>query len=93
MELDSLRIVYTGDTGGVDDYAALLPCDILITESGHCPAWRTAKELRERGCLPARLLFLHHGREILENEAGELLRAQTYFPSVVFLRDRDILDL
>lgn len=91
IECEGRRIIYTGDTGGVDDYAPLFPCDILITETGHHTADKVAAELTEKGLIPMeRLIFTHHGVEILADFAGELKKAQAAMPGKVhFMNDAD----
>ena len=93
IECEGKRIIYTGDTGGVDDYAPLFPCDILITETGHHTADKVASELSRKNLIPAdRLIFTHHGVEILADFNGELRKAQAAMPGkVVFMNDADEL--
>ena len=66
IECEGKRVVYSGDTKGVEDYAALLPCDLLLMETGHHHPPEVARELLARGMFPGRLAFLHHGRDILD---------------------------
>jgi ribonuclease BN (tRNA processing enzyme) len=67
IECEGKRVVYSGDTKGVEDYAALMgSCDLLLMESGHHYPPEVAKELLERGIFPGKLAFLHHGRDILD---------------------------
>lgn len=67
IEGDGKRVVYSGDTGGIDDYAPLMKdCDLLIMETGHHHPPEVAKELKERGIFPKRLSFIHHGRDLLD---------------------------
>ena len=61
------RIVYSGDTGGVEDFAPLMEgCDLLLMESGHHHPPEAARELLARGIFPGTLAFIHHGRDILD---------------------------
>ena len=59
-------VVYSGDTGGIDDFAPLLPCDLLLMETGHHHPVEIARELLRRGLPFGRLAFIHHGRDILD---------------------------
>lgn len=95
IECEGKRIVYTGDTGGVNDYAALFPCDVLITETGHHTADNVAAELCFKNLIPAeRLIFTHHGVEILADFTGELRKAQNMMPGkVYFMNDADAITL
>lgn len=65
------RVVYTGDTKGLEDYKALLPCDMLLAETGHHPPVKVARDLLESGVQPGVLCFIHHGRDILADAAGQ----------------------
>lgn len=67
IEADGKRIVYTGDTGGYEDYAPLLPCDLLLHETGHHNPVSVAENLLKQGQAPALLAFMHHGRAILNS--------------------------
>ena len=71
-ECGGKRIVYTGDTGGVYDYEPLLPADILIAETGHHHPAEVAKELKEKDIFPGTLMFIHHGRDILDRRDEQI---------------------
>jgi len=61
------RVVYSGDTKSVEDFAPLMGgCDLLLMESGHHHPPQVARELLARGIFPGTLAFLHHGRDILD---------------------------
>jgi len=63
----SKRVVYSGDTKGVEDYAPLMDgCDLLLMETGHHHPPEVARELLDRGIFPGNLAFIHHGRDILD---------------------------
>ena len=67
IECEGRRIVYSGDTKGIDDFAPLMPgCDLLLMETGHHHPPEVALELLERGIFPGKLAFLHHGRDFLD---------------------------
>ena len=71
VEADGKKLVYTGDTGGYDDYAPLLEnCDLLLHETGHHDPLAAARRLAESGRAPKRLGFIHHGRTILADPEG-----------------------
>ena len=71
VEADGKKLVYTGDTGGYDDYAPLLEnCDLLLHETGHHDPLAVARRLAESGRAPKRLGFIHHGRTILADPEG-----------------------
>lgn len=67
IEDGARRVVYSGDTGGVDDFAPLMPgCDLLLMETGHHHPPEVARELLARNIFPGTLAFIHHGRDILD---------------------------
>ncbi len=72
IEADGKKVVYSGDTGGVADLLPLLDgCDLLLMETGHHTALSVVEQLRQAGSMPDRLAFLHHGRAILNDAAGQ----------------------
>lgn len=95
IEGEGKRIVYTGDTGGVDDYAPLLPgCELLITETGHHHPPEVARELKARGLFPKKLAFLHHGRDFLDRYDEQLRALEKICPGeYVVFEDGTTLDL
>jgi len=82
IECEGKRVVYSGDTKSVDDFAPLMlreqaaccrPCvDILLMETGHHNPPAIAQELLERGLFPGKLAFIHHGRDILDRHAEQV---------------------
>ena len=52
-------------------HKALLPCDMLLAETGHHPPVKVARDLLESGVQPGVLCFIHHGRDILADAAGQ----------------------
>jgi len=67
IECEGKRVVYSGDTKGVEDFTALLDhCDLLLMESGHHFPPIVAGELLDLGLFPGKLAFIHHGRSILD---------------------------
>ncbi|OQA82160.1 MAG: ribonuclease Z [Lentisphaerae bacterium ADurb.Bin242] len=74
VEAGKRRIVYSGD---VTSWRELIPffsapCDILLMESGHHVPSKTAAELREAGIEIGKLVFLHHGRRLLDHYEEEI---------------------
>ena len=78
IEAEGKRIVYTGDTGGYGDFAPLLPCDILITETGHHCAYEVARAAENGGGVGS-IIFTHHGIPMLKDMDGELALARAEF--------------
>jgi len=75
IECEGKRVVYSGDTKAVEDFAPLMErCDLLLMETGHHRPPEIAQELRSRGIYPGTLAFIHHGRDILDRY-GEQVNA------------------
>lgn len=68
IEANGKKVVYTGDTKGIDDYAPLLAdgCDLLLAETGHHHPVHLAQALALREDCPRHLGLLHSGRVILD---------------------------
>ena len=62
------KIVFSGDIKSIDEMSPFLgDCDILLMESGHHRPWEVAAAIRKNpNWKVRRLVFLHHGRDILE---------------------------
>lgn len=96
IEADGKSIVYSGDTGGIGDFAELLTPrrNILLMETGHHDPVAFARQLAARNDCPERLLFIHHGRHILDSftrvhrEVRDLLGER-----VQILADRTVIEL
>jgi len=67
VECEGKRVVCSGDTKSVDDFAQLMPgCDLLLMETGHHHPPQVAQELLDRGMFPGKLAYIHHGRDFLD---------------------------
>ncbi|MCI8590378.1 MAG: MBL fold metallo-hydrolase [Clostridiales bacterium] len=94
IEVEGKRIVYTGDTRGYADYEELLPCDLLITETGHHRAADVARAVQEGGKTVGTLLFTHHGLAMLADPQGELAAAQAAFANpIMVVNDGQTIEL
>ncbi|NLP48428.1 MAG: ribonuclease Z [Clostridiales bacterium] len=96
IEAQGKRIVYSGDTKGLEDFMPLLSpkVDILLMESGHHHPVDFAKELKESPLAPEKLFFIHHGRRILDDYDNMLSGLQDLWGDRVrILDDKDIIDL
>lgn len=72
-------IVFSGDVKNYTEIEPLLRgADVILAETGHHRPVKVCRELNEMGIRPQSLLFIHHGRAILEegeaaiDEAGEI---------------------
>lgn len=77
LEAEEKRILYSGD---FKDLPELLPyaqgADLIFLETGHHRAFQLCQELVESGVEFGRVVFFHHGVEILRDFSGELALAQ-----------------
>jgi ribonuclease BN (tRNA processing enzyme) len=95
IEGEGKKIVYTGDTGGVDDvYPLLASCDFLLFETGHHHPADIAQELIQRQAFPGLLAFIHHGRDILNHYTEQTELLDKLIPGGYrILNDTDVLIL
>ncbi len=86
IEAGATAIVYSGDVGSIKDLDALIDgADLLLMETGHHRAAEVCRHLKESGKAVGQLIFLHHGMAILQDPAGELLKAQDILGDKVLL--------
>jgi len=65
-------IVYSGDIGSIQELDGWSDsCDLLMMETGHHSPQKVCAYLEEKQAQIGRLLFVHHGRSILNNPEGE----------------------
>ena len=87
VECDGNTFVYTGDTKGLEDYKALLPCDLLLTETGHHSPEVVAQQLKDSGLYFGKLCFIHHGRAILADPVGQYQKVRAILGERVRIMD------
>ncbi len=77
LRAEGKKLVYSGD---FRDLSELLPhldgADLIFLETGHHRAFRLCQELLDSGAAFGKVLFYHHGVEILGDFQGELALAQ-----------------
>jgi len=91
----SKRMVYSGDTKGVEDFAPLMDgCDLLLMETGHHHPPEIARELLDRGIFPGTLAYIHHGRDILDRYDEQVKLLDGIVPGrYIILEDATTLDI
>ena len=71
------KIVCSGDVVSVDEMGDWLDdCDFLMMENGHHIISEVCAKLRQDGRGVRDILFYHHGREVLNDRAGAVERAE-----------------
>ena len=81
--------MFTGDVRHVSEVAPLLDgADVLLAETGHHLPEAVVRELVELGICPPKLMFIHHGRAILEKGEAAVARArESYSGEIIVLND------
>ena len=88
IECEGRRVVYSGDTKGVEDFAPFMGgCDLLLMETGHHHPPVIAQELLERGIFPEKLAFMHHGRDILDRYDEQVRALEGIVPGRYIILD------
>lgn len=76
IEVNDLRIVFTGDVRHVSEIAALLDgAELLLAKTGHRLPEAVMRELIELRLCPPKLLFIHHDRTVLEVTDEDAIRS------------------
>ncbi len=95
IKADGKRIVYSGDIKDIWELECLLKekTDVLLIETGHHSSVNVLRHIKEQGYDIDKVYFMHHGREILYGYNDVLNRCREIFPDVVFLNDKDIIEI
>ncbi len=93
IESEGKRIVISGDVHYPHELDPLLEggCDLLIMETGHHKVANVCEYAKSRGV--RKLIFNHHGREILSDPAAAEENAKSIFPNSSIANDLDTLEL
>ena len=93
IEAEGRRIVFSGDVHYPHELDPLIAdgCDLLIMETGHHKVADVCEFVKSRNI--KRLIFNHHGREILSDPAVAEERAKAIFPNTSIANDLDIVEL
>lgn len=85
---DGKIIVYSGDIASLDDLGDWLTnCDWLMLESGHHGVEKVCQELCQPDRNVKQLLFLHHGREIMNDPETARRKAEKILGKAVIIAD------
>lgn len=93
IESEGRRIVFSGDVHYPHELAPLIAdgCDLLIMETGHHKVADVCEFVKSRNI--KRLIFNHHGREILSDPAAAEKRAKAIFPNSSVANDLDTVEI
>lgn len=88
-------IVFSGDVKNYSEIAPLIQgSDILMAETGHHRPVKVCRELMEMGYIPPMLMFIHHGRAILDECEQAMTEAREIYPGeMIVLNDGDRFEL
>ena len=88
IEAGGRSVVFSGDVADVEDaYPLLDGCDLFLMETGHHEAPEVCRRLKDSGQSFGSLGFIHHGRSILADPAGQLAQCREILADNVFFTD------
>ena len=77
MEAEGKKVFFSGDFRDLSEIAPHLQgSDLVFLETGHHTAAGLCQELKDLGLSVGKVIFYHHGLEILHDFAGELAAAK-----------------
>ena len=93
IETEGKKIVFSGDIGKPEDLIPAVEegCDLLLCETGHHTVESVCRFAEAHGV--KKLIFLHHGREILENRPTVAEAINACAVPVSIANDKDVVDL
>ena len=89
------KIVCSGDVKAIEEIENLIQsgCDVLLMETGHhCPQEICQKIVQNKWDVK-KLLFMHHGRQILYNYDELLPKCRAIFENTHFCNDKDVFEI
>lgn len=95
IEIGAHRIVYSGDVGSIMDLGPLLEkSTLLLMETGHHRVEEVCRHLLDSGTPFGKLVFIHHGREVLRDPEEAWQKASALLGDRVTVADDGmVLDL
>ena len=93
IEAEGKRVVFSGDVGYVEELDPYVAggCDMMIMETGHHAVEHVCDYARERGV--KKLVFTHHGRQILRDVDAARELVSTLHDNVKICDDGDVVTL
>lgn len=87
IKAEGKTIIASGDVRSTDDLAPFLEegCDMLLMETGHHSAPKLCQVWKERNYQIGKVVFMHHGREILKDPADVAGRCAVNWGEAVIL--------
>lgn len=84
LEVEGKRIIYSGDVKSISELDGWLDADMLMMETGHHDPVKIAEYLYAQAQRPSMLLFVHHGRTMLEDPVGCVERVREILGDSVY---------
>ena len=87
IKAEGKTIVASGDVRSTDDLDPFLKegCDLLLMETGHHSAPKLCAEWKERNYNIGKILFIHHGREMLRDQSEVAERCAAAWGEPVYI--------
>ena len=87
-EIGARSIVYSGDVKSIEDIEQILDdCNLLLMETGHHEVQDVCCWLKKSGKRIDQVVFVHHGRAILDDPLRELSKARKILGEKVSIAD------
>ena len=87
IEAEGKTVVLSGDVGHVSELDEWSECDLMFMENGHHKPPQSAEYLASLPTPPSRLVFYHHGRDMLADPEGCTAAAAAAYPREVLRAD------
>ena len=87
LEAEGKTVVLSGDVGDVSELDDWGDCDVMLLENGHHKPPVTAAYLAARESKPRRLVYYHHGRDMLADPVACTAQAAAVYPYEVIRAD------
>lgn len=82
------QIVYPADVDKPEEFIEWSKnCDLQFMESGHHHPWDVCQYWREQDCRIGKIIFLHHGRDVLYLPTESKIRSRRAWGSEVFFAE------
>lgn len=95
IKAEGKKIVYSGDIKDFTELSEFLcdGADVLLIETGHHSAVEICKTIKENKISIGKVLFMHHGREILYDADGVLEKIKAILPQTEICNDKDVFEI
>lgn len=94
IKAEGKKVIYSGDVKDFGELSEFLKdgADVLLMETGHHSAIDVCQRIKDGKMNIGKVIFMHHGREILYNYDGVLKACREILPNVVICNDKDCFE-